>query len=106
MTNFRSQFPIFQNNPELVFLDSASSAQKPQQVIDGIKLFLEQDYANIHRGAYDLSEHSEEFYYKSKEIVRRFLHATEISEINYTYNATYAFNLLAASFRDSGWLQR
>jgi cysteine desulfurase/selenocysteine lyase len=104
--SFRSFFPIFQNNPNLTFLDSAASAQKPSYVIDGIKNFLERDYANIHRGAYELSERSEDLYHAAKEITKKHLNAESISEINFTYNATYAFNLLSASMRDSGWLQK
>lgn len=104
--SFRSFFPIFQNNSELVFLDSAASAQKPRVVIDGMKDFLEHDYANIHRGAYELSERSEELYHASKEITKKFLNASSSAEINYTYNATYAFNLLSSSMRESGWLKK
>ena len=104
--DLRSYFPIFQNNPELVFLDSASSSQKPGYVIDEIARFLEQDSANIHRGAYTLSERSEELYAASKAMVKKYLNASSSAEINYTYNATYAFNLLASSMRDAGWLQK
>ena len=46
---FRTDFPIFTSHPELVYLDSASTAQKPQQVIDAISHFFATDYANIHR---------------------------------------------------------
>ncbi len=46
---FRSDFPIFQTHPDLVFLDSASSSQKPKMVIDAISQFFATDYANIHR---------------------------------------------------------
>lgn len=46
---FRDDFPIFQNRPNLVYLDSASSTQKPAQVIRAIGDFLENGYANIHR---------------------------------------------------------
>ena len=46
---FRHDFPIFSENPSLVFLDSASSAQKPRHVIDGMKHFFEHSYANVHR---------------------------------------------------------
>jgi selenocysteine lyase/cysteine desulfurase len=45
----KKDFPIFQNNPGLVFLDSAASTQKPQYVIDGVSNFVSNDYANIHR---------------------------------------------------------
>ena len=89
-----------------MFLDSAASAQKPSAVIDGMKDFLERDYANIHRGAYELSERSEALYHAAKEITKKHLNAESTSEIHFTYNATYAFNLLAASMRDSGWLKK
>ena len=54
----RREFPIFERNPGLVFLDSGASAQKPRQVIDGIAEFYRSDYANVHRGVYRLSERS------------------------------------------------
>ena len=46
----RREFPIFERNPGLVFLDSGASAQKPSQVIDGVAEFYRSDYANVHRG--------------------------------------------------------
>ena len=46
----RSEFPIFANNPELAFLDSGASAQKPASVIDRIADYYRTDYANVHRG--------------------------------------------------------
>ena len=55
----RKDFPILQqtvHGKPLVFLDSAASAQKPQQVIDAASRFYATDYANIHRGVYQLSE--------------------------------------------------
>ena len=51
----RREFPIFDSNPGLVFLDSGASAQKPRQVIDGIAEFYRTEYANVHRGVYRLS---------------------------------------------------
>lgn len=104
--SIRSNFPIFSNNPDLVYLDSASTAQKPSMVIDGMKTFMEHDYANIHRGAYNLSERSEELYHASKEAVVRLIGAKSTAEVNYTYNATYALNLLVSSFVKSAWLKK
>ena len=54
----RKEFPIFDSNPGLVFLDSGASAQKPRQVIDGIADFYRTEYANVHRGVYRLSARS------------------------------------------------
>ena len=57
--DYKNNFPIFENNPWLVFLDNWASAQKPQSVIDGVSTFVSHDYANIHRWLYELSEKSE-----------------------------------------------
>ncbi len=103
--SLRSDFPIFTNNPGLVYLDSASTAQKPSVVIDGMKNHMEQSYANIHRGAYDLSERSEDLYHGSKEAVVRLINARETAEISYCYNATAALNTLVSSLVRSGQLK-
>src|SRR5229473_321734 len=58
----RRDFPVFENNPGLVFLDTAASAQKPRAVIDGVADYYRRDYANVHRGVYRLSARSTELY--------------------------------------------
>ena len=102
---FRSDFPIFSTHPDLVFLDSASSTQKPQKVIDALSAYFSTSYANIHRGAYDLSMDSSLLYDKAKKAVANKLGA-RADEIVFTYNATYAFNLLSRGLVKSGLLQR
>ncbi len=101
---YKKDFPIFSTHPELVFLDSASSAQKPKRVIDAISEYLSTNYANIHRGAYDLSMESSLLYEKAKKSVAQKLNA-RADEMVFTYNATYAFNLLARGLWKSGLLQ-
>ncbi len=103
---YRSDFPIFSTHPNLVYLDSASSAQKPQQVIDAISRYFANDYANIHRGSYDLSMESSILYEKSKKSVAKKLHTNLESEIVFTYNATYAFNLISRGLVKSGFLNK
>ena len=100
----KSDFPIFKNNPWLVFLDSAASSQKPQYVIDGVSEFVASSYANIHRWLYSLSEKSEEAYHHSKELVGELLNC-KASEIIYSYNSTYAINLIAQSLVISDIIQ-
>ena len=100
---FRSDFPIFTTHPDLVYLDSASSAHKPQAVIDSISRFFATDYANIHRWAYDLSMESSGLYDWAKSAVAKKLNSTP-AEIVFTYNATYAFNLIAQGLVKSGFL--
>ena len=69
MSNIKKHFPIFQNNPDLIYLDSTATSQKSSHVIDGVKEYLENNYANIHRGSYDISAESERLYQASKQIV-------------------------------------
>lgn len=103
---FKKDFPIFKNNKNIVFLDSASSAQKPQKVIDDMQKFFSTNYANIHRGAYDWSMFSSELYDNAKRKIGEFLGGVSHSEIVFTYNATYAFNLLSRGLAKSEILKK
>ena len=105
MTNFKKDFPIFQNNLWMVFLDSWASSQKPKYVIDWVSKFVQNDYANIHRGYYALSERSEDAYHQSKKIISEFLNCSA-TEIFYTYNSTYGINLIAWSLGISWYLKK
>ena len=95
----RARFPLLQNAPDLVYLDSASSAQKPDVVIDRLNRFYRGEYANIHRGLYPLSENASEAYDQARARVARFLGA-EKDEIIFTHNATEAINLVAHAYGD------
>jgi len=94
----KRDFPIFANNPGLVFLDTAASAQKPAVVIDEIAEFYRNDYANVHRGVYRLSARSTDRYEAARETVRRFLNAPDAREIVFVRGATEAINLVAYSW--------
>lgn len=94
----KRDFPVFDNNPGLVFLDSAASAQKPAAVIDGVAEFYRTDYANVHRGVYRLSARSSDRYEGARETVRRFLNAASANEIVFVRGATEAINLVAYSW--------
>ena len=102
----RRDFPVFERNPGLVFLDSGASAQKPAAVIDGVAEYYRSDYANVHRGVYSLSARSTELYEAAREKVRRFLNAADAREIVFVRNATEGINLVAnswgASFLEPG----
>ncbi len=101
--NFKKDFPIFKNNPDLIFFDSTSTSQKPSYVIDWIKSYLENSYSNIHRWMYDLSIESENLYKKSKQIISWTINASDYKEIIYTHNSTYAINLLVTSIKKT-WI--
>src|SRR6202162_3768173 len=94
----RREFPIFETNPGLVFLDSGASAQKPRSVIDGLSEFYRDDYANVHRGVYALSGRSTDRFEEAREKARAFLNAADEREIVFVRGATEAFNLVAQSW--------
>lgn len=97
---WKNLFPVFDKHPKLVYLDNAASTQKPKAVIDGVSDFLKNDYANIHRGLYALSEKSEELYYQSKCKLAELINCKP-SEIIYSHNSTYCINLLAQALVNS-----
>lgn len=65
--NYKKDFPLLAKHPEIIYLDSAATSQKPAYVIDSMKEFMENSYANIHRGMYSLSDDSESLYDSSKK---------------------------------------
>ncbi|TSC77803.1 MAG: cysteine desulfurase-like protein, SufS subfamily [Parcubacteria group bacterium Gr01-1014_33] len=81
----------------LVYLDSASTAQMPQCVIDAVREFEETTRANVHRGIYELSERATECYEGARERVRKFVNARRAREIVFTRNTTESINLVAYS---------
>lgn len=97
----RADFPILAtevHGKPLAFLDSAASAQKPRHVIDAVSGVYETGYANVHRGAYYLSELATDNYEAARDRVQNFLNAETRGEIIFTRNATEAINLVAASY--------
>jgi cysteine desulfurase/selenocysteine lyase len=82
----------------LVYLDNGASAQKPTVVIDAMRGAFEHCYANVHRGAYDVSESTTTAYEGARETVRAFLNASSEREIVFAKNTTEAINLVAHSF--------
>nr|QIM10541.1 cysteine desulfurase [uncultured Alphaproteobacteria bacterium] len=80
------------------FLDTAASAQKPQEVIDKIVRTYIYDYANVHRGSYHFSEQATAEYEKARGIVRQFINAKSENEIVFIRSATEGINLVAASW--------
>jgi cysteine desulfurase/selenocysteine lyase len=97
----RAEFPILRtkvNGHPLVYLDSASTSQKPQAVIDAVDEFYGQYNANIHRGIYTIGERSTAAYERARASTARFINAPDSHEIVFTRNATEAINLVAYSW--------
>lgn len=99
MKNLKKDFPIFKNNPDLIFLDSTASAQKPEYVINRISDYLSNSYSNIHRWLYDIAINSEKIYFDSKKKIETFLWWVDFKEIIYTYNSNYALNIISQTLR-------
>lgn len=97
----RKDFPeldIFVNNRPNTFLDTAASALKPWVVIEKMADMMSTKYANVHRGAYTLSEQITFEYEQARDVVRHFVGAESSKEIVFTRNATEAINLVAATW--------
>lgn len=97
----RGDFPVLNrvvNGRPLVYLDSAATAQKPDTVIAAVNQFHERHNANVHRGAYVLSEEATELYEEARRKTARFINAAEPETVVFTKNATEAINLVAYSW--------
>ena len=95
--DIKKQFPIFQNHPDLVYLDSPASSLKPKQVIDKEIEYYQQYGVNVFRGIYPLSEKSTIEFEETRRIVSKFINANKPEEIVFTRNATESLNLLTYS---------
>ncbi len=95
--NIKKEFPLLdQYGDDLIYLDNASTTHKPQSIIDAMSVYQSTSYANIHRGIYSLAEQSELLYDDSKKKIAQWI-GWDFHEVIYTYNATYACNILAQS---------
>ena len=83
------------NGQPIAYLDSASSTQKPRQVLDAMREFYEHSYANVHRGVYLLAERATEGYEGARRKVAAFVNAPSEREVVFTRSATEAINLVA-----------
>jgi cysteine desulfurase/selenocysteine lyase len=97
----RAEFPILAsefNGYPLTFLDSGASAQKPECVLRCMDDVYRRSYANVHRGAYALSQAATDYYEGARKTVARYLNARSDDEIVFTQNVTAAINLVAHSY--------
>ena len=97
--NIRKDFPILERtvreNKALVYLDNASTTQKPNQVIDAINDYYRNHNANIHRAVYALAEEATELYEKTRDKVANFINVKNRVEIIFVRGTTEAINLVA-----------
>ncbi len=97
----REDFPMLNSEmcgSKLIYLDSASSAQKPNCVIDAISDYYRFEYANVHRAVYEHSVKATEKYCKVREQIRLFIGAHSENEIIFTRGTTEGLNIVASCY--------
>src|SRR5918995_6920349 len=97
----RGDFPILGttvHGKPLIYLDSASTSQKPRVVIEAVDEFYREYNANVHRGIYEIGERSTAAYERSRAQVARFIGVSDSHQVIFTRNATEAINLVAYSW--------
>jgi cysteine desulfurase / selenocysteine lyase len=83
---------------QLVYLDNAASAQKPNAVLQRMTDAYHSEYANVHRGLHYLANAATEAYEGARGKVAKFVNARRSEEIIFTRNVTEAINLVASSW--------
>ena len=99
--NIKKEFPIFDDkiqNNDLVYLDSANSAQKPKMVVDRIYDFYTKEFSNVGRSVHYLAVAATNLYENTRSSVQKYINAKDKNEIVFTKGATEAINLVANSF--------
>lgn len=98
VAKIRADFPILSRTVRdaapLVYLDSGATSQRPRQVLDAERAFLETSNAAVHRGAHALAEEATDAYESARERIAAFV-GVDIGEVVFTKNATEAINLVA-----------
>ena len=90
----RKDFPMIQNNPDLVYLDSAATSLKPQCVIDAVVDFYTKHTSNVHRGDYRVAEINDKLYNGTRNLVAELIHCDK-DEVVYTHNVSHSLNQIA-----------
>ena len=99
--DLRKEFPIFTERKNLVYLDSASTTQKPQIVIDTVSSYYSNYNANVHRALYQIGEKATNEYEQVREKVKKFLNVPNSHEVIFTRSSTESINLVAYSWGNS-----
>lgn len=106
MNKYRKDFPFFKaidekssvENKDLIYFDTAATAQRPFIVLNAMTHFYATENANPLRGLYSLSERATLAYENARETTAKFINAKEASEIVFTRNASESLNLVAYSW--------
>ena len=96
--HIRKEFPIYQEREGLVYLDSASTTQKPQCVIDSVSSFYSNYNANVHRALYEIGEKATNEFESVRLKIKKFLNVPDSHEVIFTRSSTESINLVAYSW--------
>ena len=91
---YKQLFPIFSYHPEVTYLDSAATTQKPKEVLDAVMDYFEHSCANAHRGSYSWATASAKRIASVREQVANYIQASP-HEVVFTSGATESLNLVA-----------
>ncbi|MEU6699451.1 cysteine desulfurase [Pseudonocardia sp. NPDC046786] len=98
VVRIRADFPILartvREERPLVYLDSGATSQRPRQVLDAERAFLERHNAAVHRGAHQLAEEATDAYESARARIAAFVGADD-DEVVFVKNATEGINLVA-----------
>ncbi|MGI8492848.1 MAG: SufS family cysteine desulfurase [Acidimicrobiales bacterium] len=100
VARIKKDFPILDievHGHRLVYLDSASSSQKPTAVLEAMTHYYETTHANVHRGVYTIAEEATRLYEEARGKVATFIGAGA-AQVVFTKNVTEAINLVAYSW--------
>ena len=98
--DIRKKFPVYEKNPDLIFLDTAASALKPYDMIDAINNCYSYEYANVHRGLYSLSSKLTKKFEDVRVKVGNFISSKSYENIIFTKSATEGINLVVEKFSE------
>jgi cysteine desulfurase/selenocysteine lyase len=97
----RKDFPILEtlaHGKPLIYLDSASTSQKPRRVIDRMVHFYENENANVHRSIYELAEKATAAYEGARDMCARYIGARSTRSIIFTRSTTESINAVRYSW--------
>tara|TARA_B100001029_G_scaffold178057_1_gene183936 strand:+ start:239 stop:1444 length:1206 start_codon:yes stop_codon:yes gene_type:complete len=104
LLNLKNDFPIFKKE-DVVYLDTASTSQKPQCVIDTITEFYSKYNSNVHRGLYPWAEKATSNYENARTKIANFIN-TSSQNLIFTKGTTESINFVSQSWGDSNVSKR
>src|SRR5471032_2479618 len=93
-----ADFPLLASSPELHYLDSAATSQKPRAVLDAMTYYYTHDNANPHRGAYALSVLATDRYHEARARIAKFVGVRDAACLIFTRGTTESLNLVASAW--------